>query len=101
MPPTTVVKTPLSSDGTCIYAEAAGDPRNRHIVFIHEATLCSIVFDNLFQDSRLTDHLFMVSFCVLRHVLAFIGVVGAVRSPLPWQKWHDERCRWPSRCVLC
>lgn len=56
-----VVRTPRSSDGTHIYAEAVGSPRNPHVVFIHEATLCASVFDELFQDTRLTDHLFMAS----------------------------------------
>lgn len=61
MPPATVVKTPRSADGTRIHAEAVGDPRNPHVVFIHEATLCCLVFDELFQDARLTDHLYLVS----------------------------------------
>ena len=56
-----VVRTPRSSDGTHIYAEAVGSPRNPHVVFIHEATLCASVFDEPFQDTRLTDHLFMAS----------------------------------------
>ena len=61
MPPATVVKTPRSDDGTRIHAEAVGDPRNPHVVFIHEATLCCLVFDELFQGARLTDHLYLVS----------------------------------------
>ena len=55
------VRTPRSSDGTSIHAEAVGDPRNPHVVFIHEATLSSSVFDELFEDPRLTEHLYLVS----------------------------------------
>ena len=58
--PATVVRTPRSSDGTSIYAEAVGDPRNPHVVFIHEATLSASVYDELFKDPRLTEHLFLV-----------------------------------------
>lgn len=59
--PSAVVKTPRSADGTLIYGEGVGNPRNPHVVFIHEATLCSSVFDQLFQDVRLTEHLYLVS----------------------------------------
>ncbi|PIL23628.1 hypothetical protein GSI_14941 [Ganoderma sinense ZZ0214-1] len=62
-----VVRTPRSSDGTYIYAEAVGNPRNPHVVFVHEATLCASVFDELFEDSRLTDHLFMVRYDLRCH----------------------------------
>ncbi|EJF57802.1 alpha/beta-hydrolase [Dichomitus squalens LYAD-421 SS1] len=75
MPPTTVVTTPRSSDGTHIYAEAVGNPRNPHIVFLHEATLCGKVFDELFQDSRLTEHLYMVRYDLRCH-----GRSGTVRG---------------------
>lgn len=56
-----VVRTPRSSDGTLIYAEAVGNPRNPHVVFIHEATLSASVYDEVFQDPRLTEHLYLVS----------------------------------------
>ena len=82
-----VVRTPRSSDGTHIYAEAVGNPRNPHVVFVHEATLCASVFDELFEDSRLTDHLFMVSgSCSCR--------MGRFAHPgrLPPQVRYDLRC---------
>lgn len=69
MNPATVVKSPRSAyDGTNLYAEAVGYPRNPHIVFIHEATLCSSVFDELFRDPHLTDHLYLVSRSTRTHV---------------------------------
>ncbi len=61
MAPATVVRTPRSADGTRVHAEAVGDPRNPHVVFIHEATLCCSVYDEVFQDARLTDNLYLVS----------------------------------------
>ncbi|KAM5536148.1 hypothetical protein V8D89_010247 [Ganoderma adspersum] len=62
-----VVRTPRSSDGTHIHAEAVGNPRNPHVLFVHEATLCASVFDELFEDSRLTDHLFMMRYDLRCH----------------------------------
>ncbi|KAI0720798.1 alpha/beta-hydrolase [Cerioporus squamosus] len=67
MPPATVVKTPRSADGTRIHAEAVGDPRNPHVVFIHEATLCCRVYDEVFQDARLTDNLYLVRYDLRSH----------------------------------
>ncbi|RPD75403.1 alpha/beta-hydrolase [Lentinus tigrinus ALCF2SS1-7] len=67
MPPAIVVKTPRSADGTRIHAEAVGNPRNPHVVFIHEATLCCLVYDELFQDARLTDHLYLVRYDLRCH----------------------------------
>ncbi|KAI0739135.1 alpha/beta-hydrolase [Daedaleopsis nitida] len=67
MPPATVVKTPRSSDGTHVYAEAVGSAQNPHVVFIHEATLCASVFDELFRDPHLTDHLYLVRYDLRCH----------------------------------
>lgn len=53
-------QTLRSRDGTNIHAEAVGDPRNPHVVVIHEVTLSSAVFDDLLRDRRLTDHLYLV-----------------------------------------
>ncbi|KAL1946330.1 hypothetical protein VTO73DRAFT_15457 [Trametes versicolor] len=61
------VKTLRSSDGTSIYAEAVGSPMNPHIVFIHEVTLSSVVFDDLVRDRRLTDHLYLIRYDLRCH----------------------------------
>ncbi|KAI0630974.1 alpha/beta-hydrolase [Trametes polyzona] len=60
-------KTVRSRDGTAIYAEAVGSPRNPHVVFIHEVTLSSVVFDELARDRRLTDHLYLVRYDLRCH----------------------------------
>lgn len=65
----TTVKTLRSSDGTSIYAEAVGSPMNPHIVFIHEVTLSSVVFDDLIRDRRLTDHLYLVRVQCTYHLM--------------------------------
>ncbi|KAI0764552.1 alpha/beta-hydrolase [Trametes elegans] len=65
--PVPTVKTIRSSDGAVIYADAVGNPRNPHVVFIHEVTLSSAVFDELLQDRRLTDHLYMVRYDLRCH----------------------------------
>ena len=99
-----VVRTPRSSDGTHIYAEAVGNPRNPHVVFVHEATLCASVFDELFEDSRLTDHLFMVSVAEIYlselpdgaiRSLRPITSAGAIRPPLSRQKRDGQGCAGP------
>ncbi|CDO77067.1 hypothetical protein BN946_scf184473.g11 [Trametes cinnabarina] len=61
------VKTLRSSDGTVIYAEAVGNPENPHVVFIHEVTLCSAVYDEVFLDRRMTDHLYLVRYDLRCH----------------------------------
>ncbi|RDX40773.1 alpha/beta-hydrolase [Lentinus brumalis] len=76
MAPATVVRTPRSADGTRIHAEAVGDPRNPHVVFIHEATLCCSVYDEVFQDARLTDNLYLVRYDLRSH-----GRSGMTRTP--------------------
>ncbi|KAH9848359.1 alpha/beta-hydrolase [Lenzites betulinus] len=60
-------QTLRSRDGTTIHAEAVGDPRNPHVVFIHEVTLSSAVFDDLLRDRRLTDHLYLVRYDLRCH----------------------------------
>ncbi|KZT00889.1 alpha/beta-hydrolase [Laetiporus sulphureus 93-53] len=57
-----VIKTLRSSDGTTIYAEAAGDPRNPSIVLAHGLGLSSAIFDNLFKDERLLAEVYLVRY---------------------------------------
>jgi hypothetical protein len=49
-----------SSDGTDIFATAAGKPQNPSLIFSHGFALSGVVFDNLFQDKRLLDHFYLV-----------------------------------------
>lgn len=49
-----------SSDGTDIFADAIGNPRNPPIVFVHGITLSALVWKDLFQDKRLSDHFYLV-----------------------------------------
>ncbi|KAJ2969821.1 hypothetical protein NUW54_g12873 [Trametes sanguinea] len=65
--PTSTVKTLRSSDGTVIHAEAVGNPRNPPVVFLHEVTLCSAVFDEVFYDRRLAEHLYLVRYDLRCH----------------------------------
>ena len=55
-----VCKTVRSSDDTLIYAEAIGNPKKPHVVFVHGISLSGAVFDNLFADECLLDSLYMV-----------------------------------------
>ncbi|KDR80398.1 hypothetical protein GALMADRAFT_154024 [Galerina marginata CBS 339.88] len=56
-----------SSDGTDIFADAVGNPRNPPIVFVHGFTLSALVFDHLFHDERLLDHFYLVSYDLRGH----------------------------------
>ncbi|KAH9917665.1 alpha/beta-hydrolase [Epithele typhae] len=86
------VRTPRSTDGTHIHAEAVGDPRNPHVVFIHEATLSAQVFDGLFDDPRLTDYLFIAGSTFLSiHRSLTLFAIAQVR--------YDLRCHGRSGCV--
>ncbi|KAJ7173717.1 Alpha/Beta hydrolase protein [Mycena filopes] len=66
MSPTTTIQSKLcpSSDGTLIYAEAAGNPANPSVVFAHGFALSGIVFDGVFSDARMLDKLFLVRYDV-------------------------------------
>ncbi|KAI0350900.1 alpha/beta-hydrolase [Trametes cingulata] len=67
MSPVATIKTVCSSDGSMLHAEGLGNPRNPHVVFIHEVTLSSAVFDELARDKRLTDHLYIVRYDLRCH----------------------------------
>ncbi|KAF7362468.1 AB hydrolase-1 domain-containing protein [Mycena venus] len=56
-----------SSDGTIIYAEAAGNPVNPSVVFAHGFALSGIVFDKLFADTRMLEKLYLVRYDVRGH----------------------------------
>ncbi|KDQ09597.1 hypothetical protein BOTBODRAFT_116879 [Botryobasidium botryosum FD-172 SS1] len=51
-----------SKDGTQIWAEAKGNPRNPHFVWIHGYLLSSLVFDKLFEDETYLNNLYMVRY---------------------------------------
>lgn len=56
----TKAKVVQSSDGTSIFAEAIGDPKNQSIVFAHGYGLSGQVWDNLFADDKLLRHFYLV-----------------------------------------
>ena len=60
-PVTITAKTIHSTDGTPIYAEATGNPKNPCVVLIHGLTLSGAVFDVVFADKRLLDRIYMVN----------------------------------------
>ncbi|KAI0822899.1 alpha/beta-hydrolase [Trametes gibbosa] len=66
-PVVSTVQTLRSRDGTTIHADAVGDPRNPHVLFIHGVTFSSAVFDDLVRDRRLTDHLYLVRYDLRCH----------------------------------
>jgi hypothetical protein len=49
-----------SSDGTDIFATAAGKPQNPSLIFSHGFALSGVVFDHLFQNKRLLDRFYLV-----------------------------------------
>ena len=57
----------VSSDGTRIWAEAAGDPANPAIVFIHGLACSALLFDKQFQDQALLDKLYLVRYEMRGH----------------------------------
>lgn len=61
MPFEPIVKTLRSSDGTAIHAEFVGDLHKPCVVFIHGASMSSLVFDGLFRDPALLREVCMVS----------------------------------------
>lgn len=56
-----------SSDGTPIYAEATGSPRNLHVVLVHGFSLSGVVFDEFCADQRLLDELYIVRYDIRGH----------------------------------
>lgn len=64
----TITKKVLhSADGTKVFSEAAGDPSNPALVFIHGLGLCGIAFDAQFEDPRLNESLYLVRYDMRGH----------------------------------
>ena len=55
-------KVVTSSDGTEIYAEAVGNPKKPHIVFVHGFTLSGAVFDRIFHDTQYQQRYYLVRY---------------------------------------
>ena len=72
-----------AADGTRIYADAAGDPRNPHIVFIHGMGIPSIAWDKQFEDPRLNENLYLVRYDTRGH--------GRSGSPLDAVAYESAR----------
>ncbi|KAJ6583040.1 alpha/beta-hydrolase [Mycena vulgaris] len=66
MPPSTV-KILRSTDGTTIFAEATGDPRNLHLVLLSGLSLSGCIFDDLCADQRLLEKLYIVRYDIRGH----------------------------------
>ncbi|KAJ7083252.1 alpha/beta-hydrolase [Mycena epipterygia] len=56
-----------STDGTTLFAEATGDPRNPHVVLIAGLSLSGCVFDDMCADPRLLDTLYIVRYDTRGH----------------------------------
>ncbi|KAI0312841.1 Alpha/Beta hydrolase protein [Amylostereum chailletii] len=57
---TTVQKTLRSSDGTDIYTEASGDPKNPHVILVHGLSFSGAVFDDFCQREDVLGSLYVV-----------------------------------------
>ncbi|KAK7008114.1 alpha/beta-hydrolase [Favolaschia claudopus] len=63
----TDARTLHSSDGTVIFAEATGSPKNPSVVLISGLSLSGCVFDDLCADPRLLEKLYIVRYDVRGH----------------------------------
>ncbi|KAJ7220212.1 alpha/beta-hydrolase [Mycena pura] len=61
------VKLLQSPDGTTIFAEATGDPKNVHVVLVSGLSLSGCVFDGMCADQRLFDALYIVRYDLRGH----------------------------------
>ena len=59
-------KALTSSDGTAVYAVAAGNPTNQAIVFIHGFALSAAVWEGILKDERLLKEFYLVRFARFR-----------------------------------
>lgn len=62
-----VSKVLESADGTKLFAEAAGDPANPALVFIHGFGVSGVAFDAQFEDPRLNENLYLVRYDMRGH----------------------------------
>ncbi|KAH9841068.1 Alpha/Beta hydrolase protein [Rhodofomes roseus] len=67
MPYTPVIKHLRSSDGHAIYAEAIGNLKNPHVILAHGLTLTAAAFNNLFEDQRLLEKVYLVRYDLRGH----------------------------------
>ncbi|KAK0439158.1 alpha/beta-hydrolase [Armillaria borealis] len=67
MPPTSTAQLVSSKDGALIYADAAGDPTKRCLVFVHGLALSGAVFDNLFTNQKLIGNFYLVRYDMRGH----------------------------------
>ncbi|KZT01989.1 alpha/beta-hydrolase [Laetiporus sulphureus 93-53] len=84
-----MVKSLCSSDGTTIYAKAAGDPCNPSIILAYGLGLSAAVFDNLFKDKQLLAEVYLVHYDLHRQ--------GRSRKPDTTEGyvskvWVDDYC---------
>ncbi|KAJ7510532.1 alpha/beta-hydrolase [Mycena galericulata] len=61
------VKILHSTDGTKIFAEATGDPKNLHLVLLSGLSLSGAVFDEMCRDQRLLETLYVVRYDIRGH----------------------------------
>ena len=59
-------KALTSSDGTAVYAVAAGNPTKQAIVFIHGFALSAAVWEGILKDERLLKEFYLVRFARFR-----------------------------------
>ncbi|KAF8972045.1 alpha/beta-hydrolase [Flammula alnicola] len=62
-----VATTIKSSDGTDIFANAAGNSSNPSLIFVHGFALSGSVFEGLFHDRRLLKRFYLVSYDMRGH----------------------------------
>ncbi|KAJ7443858.1 alpha/beta-hydrolase [Mycena latifolia] len=65
--PQATVKILQSTDGTSIFAEATGDPRNLHLVLLSGLSLSGCIFDDMCADQRLLETLYIVRYDIRGH----------------------------------
>ncbi|THH06384.1 hypothetical protein EW145_g4122 [Phellinidium pouzarii] len=56
-----------SSDGSKIYADAVGNPEKPSIVFIHGLALSGAVFDNIFNNAKYSNDVYLVRYDMRGH----------------------------------
>jgi len=79
-----------SKDGTQIWTHAAGDPTKPAIVFIPGFSCTALAFEKQFEDPKLLENLYLVSYSHAIHFPQFISYSLTRRSPLH-QVRYDPR----------